>query len=210
MSKTGTSEKRDTEREDDYISSCVTFAPAEDPQIAILVLVDDPTSGQHYGSAVAAPVVSNILTEVLPHLGIAPNTAEEETKTVVDYRLKKAEAAKLLIEKEGLKCVIKGKGETVVTQLPEAGTVISKDGVVILYTEGTEVEANVKVPNLKGNSPSVAIKSLLNSNLNVSISGIFNGDYRNCEVVSQSVPAGEYVVPGTVIELEFLYEEAIE
>lgn len=210
VSKTGTSEKRDTERENDYISSCVTFAPAEDPQIAILVLVDDPTSGQHFGSAVAAPIVSNILTEVLPHLGIAPNSSDEQKVSVSDYRLKTAADAKLLIENEGLKCVVKGSGNTVVTQLPEAGTVISNDGVIILYTEGADVEANVRVPNLKGNSPTVAIKSLLNSNLNVSINGIFNGDYRNCKVVAQSVQAGEYVLPGTVIQLEFLYEEAIE
>lgn len=210
VSKTGTSEKRDTAREDDYISSCVTFAPAEDPQIAILVLVDDPTSGQHFGSAVAAPVVSNILTEVLPHLGIAPNTSQEKKITVTDYRLKSVEDARLLIEQEGLKCVIKGRGETVTTQLPASGTVISENGVIILFTEGNDVEANVKVPNLKGNSPTVAIKALLNSNLNISINGIFNGDYRNCKVVAQSIPAGEYVLPGTVIEVEFLYEEAIE
>ncbi len=210
VSKTGTSEKRDTEREDDYISSCVTFAPAEDPQIAILVLVDEPTAGQYYGSAVAAPVVKNVLTEVLPHLGIAPNTTGEETLTVSDYRLKSANDSKILIEKLGLKCVIKGSGTTVVTQLPESGTVISEDGVIILYTEGSEIEPSVKVPNVIGSSPTSAIKSMINSNLNISIKGIFNGDYNNCRVVSQSISGGEYVYPGTVIELEFLYEESIE
>ncbi len=211
VSKTGTSEKRDTERTDDYISSCVSFAPAEDPQIAILFLVDEPTGGQHFGSAVAAPFVSNILTEVLPHLGIAPNTSEKTTVTVSNYVGKSvADAKKDIEENLGLKCVVRGEGDTVVKQLPESGTVIYSDGVVILYTEETQISPNVSVPNLIGMTPSSAIKALINSNLNISIKGIFNEDYTNCRVNAQSVPAGDKVLPGTVIEVEFLYEEAIE
>ncbi len=210
VSKTGTSEKRDTVREDDYISSCVSFAPAEDPQIAVLLLIDDPTGGQHFGSAVAAPVVSNILSEVLPHLGITPDTQEDNNFTVPDYRGKNAEEIKQQLEAIGIKCIVRGDGDNVLTQLPEASTVITKDGVVILYTEGAEVTADVTVPDVMGKSPSAAIKSILNSNLNVSINGIFNGDYNNCEVVSQSIQPGEKVLPGTVIVIEFLYEEAIE
>ena len=210
VSKTGTSEKRDTVREDDYISSCVSFAPAEDPQIAVLVLVDDPTGGQHFGSAVAAPIVANILGETLPHLGITPNKDEETTIALSEYREMSVEKAKQKIEELGLKCVVRGNGETVTEQLPSAGTVLSKDGVVILYTEGATPEVNVKVPNVLNYSPTNAIKTILNSNLNVSIKGIFNNDFTNCKVISQSVSAGESVLPGTVIELEFLYEEAIE
>lgn len=210
VSKTGTSQKQDTARPNDYVSSCVTFAPAEDPQIAILVLVDDSTSGQYFGSAVAAPVVGNILTEVLPHLGIAPNTSEDESFTVLDYAGKSVASAKELLESAGVKCVVRGDGNTVVNQLPAKDTVITKNGVVVLYTEGAEISANVKVPDLIGKSPTAAIKALINSNLNVSLKGIFNDDYTNCTVDSQSVAAGEYVLPGTVIELEFFYEEAIQ
>ena len=210
VSKTGTSEKRSTLRGDDYVSSCVTFAPAEDPKIAILVLVDEPTSGQYYGSAVAAPVVGNVLAEVLPHLGITPNTEDKTTTIVSQYVGKPLDTAKKLIEDAGLKCIVRGDGDAVVSQLPAKGTVVSTDGVVILYTEGAEITADVRVPNVIGNSPTTAIKTLVNSNLNVSVKGIFNGDYTNCRVISQSVMAGEYVLPGTVIELEFLYEEAIE
>ncbi len=211
VSKTGTSEKRDTKQENDYVSSCVTFAPAEDPQIAILVLVDDPTMGQYYGSAVAAPVVSNILTEVLPHLGISPNAESQTTKTVPNYNGKSVETARKDIEETlGVKCVVRGDGDTVVSQLPMNGTVISENGVVILYTAGVEIEADVTVPNVVGQSPTNAIKYLLNNNLNVSIKGIFNNDYSNCKVYSQSVPYGDKVLPGTVIEIEFLYDEDIE
>ncbi len=210
VSKTGTSQKQDTVRPDDYISSCVSFAPAENPKIAVLVLVDDPTSGQYFGSVVAAPIVSNILSETLPHLGIAPDTDGENIFNVSDYHEKSVDEVKALLEEAGVKCVVRGQGDVVVEQLPSAGTVISTDGVVILYTEGAEIEANVKVPDLLNKSPSAAIKALLNSNLNISIKGIFNNDFTNCKVVAQSVKAGEYVLPGTVIEVEFLYEEAIE
>lgn len=211
VSKTGTSEKRDTVRDDDYISSCVTFAPAEDPKIAILVLVDEPTGGQHFGSAVAAPIVANILTETLPHLGISPNTGEDDTSlNVSEYRGTELDAAKEELAALGLKCVVRGSGSVVIDQMPKADTVVNKDGVVILYTEGATVTADAKVPDVIGNSPSAAVRSLINSNLNVKINGIFNDDWTNCHVVSQSVASGEYVAPGTVIELEFLYEEAIE
>jgi stage V sporulation protein D (sporulation-specific penicillin-binding protein) len=188
----------------------VSLAPAEDPKIAVLVLVDDPTAGSHFGSAVAAPVVANILSETLPHLGISPNTDKDTTVAVSDYRNQAISTAKQKIEKLGLKCVVRGNGEKVTEQLPAAGTVITSDGVIILYTEGATPEVSAKVPNVLNNSPSTAIKAVLNSNLNVSINGIFNNDFTNCRVVSQSIKGGEKVLPGTVIELEFLYEEAIE
>ncbi len=210
VSKTGTSEKRDTEREDDYVSSCVSFAPAENPRIAILVLVDEPTSGQHYGSAVAAPVVSNILSEVLPHLGIAPNTDSDDTFNVPEYTGKKVSDVKKQLEDKGIKCVVRGTGNTVNAQLPAKGTVISDNGVVILYTDGAEIDTNATVPDVEGMTPSEAIRKMLNNNLNVSIKGIFNNDFNNCKVISQSHTPGEKVLPGTVIEIEFLYEESIE
>ncbi|MBO4276820.1 MAG: PASTA domain-containing protein [Clostridia bacterium] len=211
ISKTGTSEKRDTLREDDYISSCVSFAPAADPKIAILVTVDEPTAGQYFGSAVAAPVVANILTEVLPHLGITPS-ADSENKSIKldDYRNAKTEDARAAIEALGLKCVVKGTGRRVTDQMPRFDTLLYNEGVVILYTDNTEIQPDVKVPNLLNSSPAAAIKSLINCNLNVTVTGIFNGDYRNCKVVSQSVAAGSYVVPGTTVELVFRYDEAIE
>ena len=211
ISKTGTSEKRDTKREDDYISSCVSFAPAGDPRIAVLVTVDDPQAGQYFGSAVAAPVVANILSEVLPHMGIAPS-GNDDTQSVKleDYRNVKTDDAKAAIEALGLKCVVKGSGNRVTDQMPRFNSVINGEGVVILYTDNIEIQNDVKVPNLVNSSPATAIKSLINSNLNVTVTGIFNGDYRNCKVVAQSIPAGSYVTPGTVVELIFRYDEAIE
>lgn len=210
VSKTGTSQKQDTPKEDDYISSCVTFAPAEDPKIAILITVDEPTSGPYYGSLVAAPVISNVLTEVLPYLGIEPTNADTDTVTLGGYIGSDSEEAKTVIENLGLRCIIKGEGGAVTDQIPAKGSVITDDGLVVLYTNGQTVEQNIKVPNVMNYTPSAANRTIINSNLNISIKGIYDNNYTNCTVVSQSPSAGETVAPGTVIEVEFIYDEDIE
>lgn len=207
VSKTGTSQKRDTPQDDDLVSSCVAFAPAEDPQIAILVLVDEPTSnpGHEFGSLVAAPVISKVLTEVLPYLGIEPTEADTEMVTVGDYIGSDSEEAKTVIESLGVKCVIKGDGGAVTGQMPVKGSEVTDKGLVVLYTNDTAEENDVKVPNVANCSPSRANTIIINNKLNIAIKGIHNKDYTNCSVVSQSPAAGELVPPGTVITVEFRY-----
>lgn len=208
ISKTGTSEKRDTAVENDYISSCITFAPYEDPQIAIMILVDDPTTkNQIYGSLVAAPVISKVLTEVLPYLGIEPTSSNTVTVTLENYVGKESTVAKSELEAKKVKCVIKGSGTTVTEQLPIAGTIIPEGGVVILYT-GDEKPANtVRVPDVTSSTPSAANTTITNNNLNIAMMGIFNKNYSDCKAISQSPAAGEYVAPGTVITVTFLYDD---
>lgn len=95
--KTGTSQKRDKEG-NYYIGSCVAFAPADDPQIAILIGIDEPSGANYYGGLIAAPVVSSVLTEVLPYLNIEPSLTEEEAAlvdiAVPDFRGLSVESAK--------------------------------------------------------------------------------------------------------------------
>jgi stage V sporulation protein D (sporulation-specific penicillin-binding protein) len=205
VSKTGTSQKRDKE-DGYYVSSCVTFAPAEDPQIAILVLVDEPTGSQYYGSLVAAPVISKVLTEVLPYMGIEPTHAETNNITLSSYIGSEVSSARIVLEEMGVKCIVKGDGSVVTDQIPSAGSVITENGVIVLYTDGEAIEETVKVPNVINFTPSAANKAVINNNLNISIKGIFENDYTNCMVVSQTPAAGEYVAPGTVIEVLFRYE----
>ena len=209
VSKTGTSEKRDTKRDDDYVSSCVTFAPAADPQIAIIVTVDTPDVAQgYYGSVVAAPTVGRILGEVLPYMGIEPGEhVGADELTVPDCKGKSLYDAKALIEETGLKIIIKGDGDTVVSQMPAGGAKVSAGGSVILYTTDDPKIKMVKVPEkLIGASPEAAMKSLLGKDLNVRLSGIFNNDLSSCTVVSMSVKAGTEVPAGTVIVLECRYQ----
>lgn len=206
VSKTGTSEKRDTTDPDDYVSSCVTFAPAEDPQIAILVTVDTPTGGQIYGSQVAAPAVSRILTEVLPYLGIAPSSAESivDMVTLSDYRGNPVSDAKAAVEALGMKCIVKGEGDTVSTQLPRVGTVVAKGGTVVLYTDATAAQATISVPNVLNSTPEAAVRALTAKGLNVRLEGDNSGSV-DCYIYAQSVEAGTMVEAGTVITLECRY-----
>ncbi len=210
VSKTGTSEKRDTVREDDYVSSCITFAPAQDPQVAVLVTVDTPnTEFGYYGSVVAAPAVGKILTDVLPYLGISPDDTNSvvDMVTVREYIGMSVEEAKEAITELGLNYEIKGDGNTVVSQMPRSDVKIASDGKVILYTGEAEVEETVTVPDLYGSTPEAAIRSLLAKGLNVQVEGIFDGLTANCSVKLQSIPAGTKVAPGTVVVITCRYEE---
>ena len=208
VAKTGTSEKRDT-KEEDYVSSCVAFAPAEEPRVAVLVTVDDPdmTFG-YYGSTVAAPCVGNILSELLPYLGIAPNSENSYIKTVrvPDLRGETVEEARASIEALGLKCTVVGDGVTVNTQSPRGDSVVTYNGSVYLYTGDQKAEETVSVPKLTGSTPEAAMKSLLQKGLNVKLEGVFGNDTKECFVGSQSVLAGEKVAPGTVVTLTCRYK----
>ncbi|MBR6776331.1 MAG: PASTA domain-containing protein [Clostridia bacterium] len=215
VSKTGTSQKLDTvDDENDYVLSCVTFAPAEDPQIAILVLVDTPTitNSTIFGSSIAAPIVSNVLSEVLPYMGILPTESGADVMvTVKDYRGTDIDSAKFAIEEMGLKVHIKGNGTEVTDQLPRSGAELNtENGVVVLYTEGSNTSEMIVMPDLTNMSPTKVSETLSNRHLNISVDGIFNDNYTNSYVYSQSVPAGTLVAPGTIVHVEFRYNEEIE
>ncbi len=205
--KTGTSQKRDIKDEELYIGSCVAFAPAEDPQIAVLIAIDEPRGPDFYGGVIAAPVVSKVLTEVLPYLEI-PRSDENapESVTVGDYRDNSVEEAKQKIDALGLSCRVIGMGSTVVEQMPRMGEKVTNGGTVILYTENAGTE-EVVVPNLLGKTPESVNKILLNSELNLHLTGAYNSDSDEAPVaISQSVEAGTTVPKGTVIEVEFFYK----
>ena len=209
VSKTGTSEKRDTIREDDYISSCVTFAPASDPKIAILVTVDTPNPEFGiYGSAVAAPAVGKILAEVLPHMGIAPDDSAEavDMVTVRDYTGLTVSEVETIVEGLGLKCEIIGDGKKVVSQMPAGDVAVAVGGKVLLYTDSDSATETVTVPDVTGSTPESALRALLNKGLNVQIRGVFDGDTRNCYVVSQSIAKNTEVAEGTIVVINCRYE----
>ncbi len=214
-SKTGTSQKLGRpgaeEGESLYISSCVSFAPAENPQLAILIVVDEPTSGIYYGSQVAAPVISHVLSEALPYMEIKPNNENSIKKIKVeDYKNSELERTKYAIEKLGLNCVVKGNGATVIDQLPRVGTTISEGGTIILYTEPNHTVDSVKIRDFTDMSPEQVFAWIKTNKLNISAEGIFNKDYKNCYAVSQSVQPGDSADVGTVITVTFIYNEEIQ
>ncbi len=209
--KTGTSQKLDIRDRQVYVSSCVAFAPAENPQVAIIVVVDEPTVHDFYGGLVAAPVVSSILSEVLPYLGI-PRSGETEHDTVTVTKMIGKETAEAIrsIENLGLKYEIKGSGLTVVDQMPRSGTALTEGGKVILYTEENTERKMITVPNLKGYRAQDALTVLKNRGFNVRITGAYSSQITGTPmVVLQDIPPDTEVEEGTVLTIEFRYSDNV-
>ncbi len=208
--KTGTSEKIGDDASA-RIGSCVAYAPADAPNVAVIIVVDEPTEGSKYGSVVAAPYVANVLEAILPYLGVeAVYTAEEEEERSVrvpDCVGMSVADAKALFAQSGLSVSFVGDGSTVGTQTPKAGTLVKRKTGSVVLTLGEACEQLVTVPQLVGLSASEANALLINSGFNLQIQG--GKDYaKNNKIVSAQYPAaGECVARGTVIVLRFPYDE---
>lgn len=208
--KTGTSEKQ-PRGNGKYVASFVGFAPAEDPEIVCLVILDQPPVGAtYYGGLIAAPVVKNILEESLAYLGVEPEYKEEEMAfldiSVPSVTGKTKAEAKTELEAIGLRAEFKGTSDLVTEQVPKAYSKLAKNSKVVLYTEGVTCEKTVTIPNVVGCTASAANKGITDAGLNVRIKGLTN--VHGIAICSaQSPAAGTVVEPGTVVTLEFVYSE---
>lgn len=208
--KTGTSQKIglcETPGVMDYISSFCGFAPADDPKIIILVAFDTPKGPYYYGSAVACPAFANSLPEIFSHLKIEKIYTEEESKkldcvapNLID---KKVGEAKNILNQENLVPIIYGKGEKILSQIPEPFAKIPKNGKMILYTESEKSDLTVKVPNLVHLNVTNAVLEASKFNLNLKIIGENLSD-ESVQVGSQSIPAGTEVKSGSVITVNVI------
>ncbi|MBR5512999.1 MAG: PASTA domain-containing protein [Ruminococcus sp.] len=195
--------------EQEYGSSYCCFAPADDPEVILLVLADMPdkenNGGNYYGSKVAVPTARDILTEVLPYLGISPQYTEQELANLdikVPLLEGSVEAAKATIESLGAEVVVLGEGMTVVSQSPVTGSSIAKGGTVYLYTDPSHTVDYTEVPNLIGLSPQIANDSIVYMDLNYVATGA-SITRDGAVVTGQSIQPGEKVAKGTTIILEF-------
>lgn len=210
--KTGTSEKIGDD-ETLRIGSCAAFAPADDPEIAIIIIVDEPTCANVYGSYVAAPYVANCLEQMLPALGIeAVYTSAEAAKLEVEvgnYMGMMSFSARESIEKSGLDVEIIGNGEKVTAQVPSAGSTLSKqNGKVILYVGDAAPSTELVVPNVIGMSASAVNRVLINAGFNISIEGATNYDVGSGAVVVAQYPeAGTPATRGDVITVTFRHTD---
>ena len=206
--KTGTSEKVG-DNKDAYICSCVAYAPAENPCIAAMIVVDEPTKGLLYGSAVAAPYVARLLETVLPYMGVeavyTPEELDQLAVTVPNMEGFTLDRARAQAELLGVSLRIVGNGDKVTSQMPESGAKMEiKGGVLVVYTGDAAIENSVTVPNLVGKSAAAANQLLINSGLNIRITGTKHHlTGIGTTVISQSHAPGEKVAPGTVITLVF-------
>lgn len=215
--KTGTSEKFDEPEKELRISSCVAYAPSDDPQIAVIIMVDEPTGASVYGSVVAAPYVANFLSNVLPYLGIEPVYSEEDLAkmqiTVGRYTGSSITDAKKKIKDLGVAVEIIGNGDTVTGQTPKSGSTISlESGRIILYSDNVDPASKTAVvPDILGCTAAQANEKIINAGLNIEIKGAQNYDKGSGAIVtSQSYAGGTEVPYGTVITIEVLHMDATD
>ena len=204
--KTGTSEAIEGSTAG-YVSSFVAVSPVDDPQLVVLLTLFNPQGSNHYGGHIAAPAVSQILSEVLPYLEIPSNdssanitanekaaTSDIKRTTLHDVTGKTAEEAKNQLEEQGFKCSFTCDPSEIITeQIPRRGTLLESGAIVKIYSDKTRQEKSVTtVPDLKGMTYSQAKAELASKNLNINIvgSGI---------VISQDPIANTETYEGSVI-----------
>jgi len=201
--KTGTSESLGN-KDNGYVASYLGVAPAPKPEVAILVTLYKPQGSSYQGGQVAGPVVSQMLSEILPCLGIASETEQvyngidSGNVLIPDVRNKTVAEAKKVLEEIGLKCILEansGDDTILVTdQMPKPGVSLAKNSVVAIYTEKNEARTSVTVPDLRGMSLSQAKNALKSKNLNITYEG-------SGIVTSQSIAHDLSEEVGTVVHV---------
>ena len=204
--KTGTADKGQT---GDVVVSFLCFAPADDPQVIMLLTLDTPSrsTGTYVsGGNMVAPTASSIMSEVLPYLGVEPSYSAEELlgmdTTVPNVIGMSVEEAKTRLGERGLCYKINGDGDTVTDQTPAGGAIIPGKSAVILYAGTDKSTAKCTVPHLIGKTPSEANTAATGAGLFIRFSGTTGSESSAVRVLSQSIEAGAEVEAGTVITVQ--------
>ncbi len=204
--KTGTSEPTPGREEEGVVASFLAIAPVENTKVSVLLTLYDPAESNNYGGQIAAPVVSQVLSEVLPYLEIPSNDTtitttptdnynNLQTTSLPDVQNKTVENAKSILENAGFTVDTTGSSDaTVSEQVPKPGTSLIKGSVIKLYTSKNSDRTSVTVPNVKGLTATKAKNTLLTYKLNVKIVG-------TGKVVSQDPISGTNVEQGSVITI---------
>ena len=205
--KTGTSEKFDIldENGNSYlrIGSTVAYATDSDTGIAVIIVVDEPTSEVKYGSVVAAPYVSLFLEKALPYLEYKSSN-DSQNVTLENYVGMSVDAAKKKLSEAKIAYEIVGSGSVVLSQTPTASTTFSAPvSKIILYTEKNS-DLQVTVPNLVGLSVAEGMRLAINAGLNIKFSSGGTTVIATDNIYSQSISPGEMVKRGTVICIRIL------
>ena len=205
--KTGTSEKL-PRGNGKYIASFLGFAPANDPEIIGLLILDEPMGDSYMGGQIAAPTFKLIFDDVLRYLGIEPQYTAEELETM-DLPVPNVEGLSVAdvpaaFENSGLKYQIVGDGENIVSQIPKGGTALPSSSTVVLYTRESD-ESDVVVPDVIGCSVTETNKRITNAKLNIKISGSSGVNDGEAVAATQSPSPGTLVPQGTIVTVEFNY-----
>lgn len=203
--KTGTSEKLTEEEEDVYIASFCGFAPAYDPEIAVIIIVDEP-EGEHGGGAVAAPLAGEVFEQALEYLGVEHSYTDSELELLVETAPaltgKTVSEARSEVSSKSINVKVVGDGDTVISQYPEAGREIPSDGIIVLYTDEENTSKEVTVPDFTGYTVSEANRIATEYGLNIKISGS-SLNSGTVYAYKQSIDRGETVSMGEIITVYF-------
>ena len=204
--KTGTADKGQT---GDVVVSFLCFAPADDPQVIMLITMDTPSraTGTYVsGGNMVAPTASTVMAEILPYLGVEPSYSAEELlgmdTTVPNVIGMTVEEAKAKLQERALSCKVVGDGETITDQTPAGGAIIPGKSVVILYANAAKSTDKCVVPHLIGKTPSEANTSATAAGLLIRFSGTTGSESSAIRVLSQSIDEGTEVDAGTVITVQ--------
>ncbi len=197
--KTGTSEPDPNHPENGYVASFVAIAPVDNTELVALLTLYNPQGSNYYGGSIAAPVVSQILSEVLPYLDIPSNDSSsentEQTISVPDVTNKTVAEAQKKLNEVGLEYSTSASADDIVKeQVPPKGTSLTSGGIIKLYTEGNDDRVSQSVPDLKGVTFEQAKIMLKAKNLNIASTG-------SGIVIAQDPQAGTQVDEGTVINV---------
>lgn len=203
--KTGTSEKLTVKDSEAYVASFCGFAPANDPKIAVIVIVDEP-KGAHGGSAVAAPLAGEVIEHTLEYLGIERSYSDEEKAEIAAQTPlltgKTVAEAQTAAEEKNLKVEVIGDGDTVVSQYPDAGKTMYPGGRIVVYTDKEHTSTKVTVPDFNGCTVSEANRIAVEYGLNIKVSGV-SLNSGAVYAYKQSVEAGTEVDEGEIITVSF-------
>ena len=205
--KTGTADKTGTK---DVVVSFMCFAPADDPQYIMLLTMDTPsrtTGTAVFGGTMVAPVASQIMSEILPLLGVEPDYTAEELvgadTTVPNVVGQTREAAEDRLADLGFTFRTVGDGDTVTDQTPAGGAIVPGNASIILYLGQEKPDTPCTVPNVVGKSASEANKAITNAGLIMKVTGTTTASSGNVYAITQSRPAGTEVAAGTVVTVQF-------
>lgn len=209
--KTATSEilQEEGDTENRYTASFIGVAPMDDPQIAVLVAINDiPESSPHGGGAIAAPVVARIMEEVLPYIGVTSVYADDESDrrevSVPSVVGQTEEQAASTLEQAGFDYRVVGDGDTVTDQVPASGVRIPVSGRVILYMGENKPTEQIEVPDLTGLTPDECRDTLEQYGLYLRQKGVANSQVTGSTTASRQSPAaGTKVNIGSVVTVEF-------
>ena len=197
--KTGTSEPDPNHPENGYVASFVAIAPVDNTELVALVTLYNPQGSNYYGGSIAAPVVSQILSEILPYLDIPSNESNsentEQTISVPDVTNKTVAEAQKKLSEVGLEYSTSASADDIVKeQVPPKGTSLTSGGIIKLYAEGNDDRVSQSVPDLKGVTYEQAKIMLKAKNLNIASTG-------SGIVIAQDPQEGTQVDEGTVINV---------